>query len=162
MHGIRRVRVPWAVPASRFTIAFERHAIDVLLEADVQGGQPAPQYLSGLFLEENLPEPSRERFASLRCAASEDRPSLGDQGIAAGVVELSSSRLGKALLAAVVLLGDPSRLKPVNKVARTIHRHLENVMTYFDHRITNAISEGLNSKIQTLKKTPTGIAIGTI
>ena len=43
-----------------------------------------------------------------------------------------------------------------------IHNHLENVLTYFDHRITNAVSEGLNSKIQTIKKTPTGFAIGTI
>ena len=55
-----------------------------------------------------------------------------------------------------------SRLKPVKKVARMIHNHLENVLTYFDHRITNAVSEGLNSKIQTVKKTPTGIAIATI
>jgi transposase len=54
------------------------------------------------------------------------------------------------------------QLKPVRKVARMIHRRLENVLTYFDHRITNAVSEGLNSKIQTVKKTPTGIAIGTI
>jgi len=38
VHGIRRVRVPWALPGSRFTIAFERHAIDVLLQADVLGG----------------------------------------------------------------------------------------------------------------------------
>jgi transposase len=53
-------------------------------------------------------------------------------------------------------------LKPVKKVARMMHDHLENVMTYFDHRITNAVSEGLNSKIQTVKKTPTGIAIETI
>jgi transposase len=55
-----------------------------------------------------------------------------------------------------------ARLLPVRKVARMIHRHLDNVLTYFDHRITNAVSEGLNSKIQTVKKTPTGIAIGTI
>ena len=46
-----------------------------------------------------------------------------------------------------------SRLKPVVKVARTIRGHLDNVLTYFDHRITNATSEGLNSKIQTVKKT---------
>ena len=38
MHGIRRVGVPWALPGFRFTIAFERHAIDVLLETDVLGG----------------------------------------------------------------------------------------------------------------------------
>jgi transposase len=45
-----------------------------------------------------------------------------------------------------------SRLKPVIAAARTVHRHLTNVLTYFEHRITNAVSEGLNSKIQTIKK----------
>ena len=55
-----------------------------------------------------------------------------------------------------------SRLPAVQKAARTIHSHLENVLTYFDHRITNAVSEGLNSKIQTVKKTPMATAIGTI
>ncbi len=37
VHGIRRVHVPWALPGARFTTAFERHAIDVLLEADILG-----------------------------------------------------------------------------------------------------------------------------
>jgi transposase len=55
-----------------------------------------------------------------------------------------------------------ARLQPVRKVARMIHRHLDNVLTYIDHRITNAVSEGLNSKIQTVKKTPMAIGIGTI
>jgi Transposase len=32
----------------------------------------------------------------------------------------------------------------------------------FDHRITNALSEGLNSKIQTIKKTLVVSAIGSI
>src|SRR5262249_2269410 len=36
-HGIRRVHVPWALPGARFTLAFERHAIDGLLEADITG-----------------------------------------------------------------------------------------------------------------------------
>ena len=48
------------------------------------------------------------------------------------------------------------------KVARMIHGHLDNVLTYFDHRITNATSEGLNSKIQTIKKTLMASAIGSI
>ena len=30
--------------------------------------------------------------------------------------------------------------------------HFENVLTYFKYRITNAVSEGVNSKIQTIKK----------
>jgi len=33
---------------------------------------------------------------------------------------------------------------------------LENVLTYFKHRITNAISEGFNSLIQTLKANARG------
>ena len=37
-HGARRVRIPWALPEARYSLAFERHAIDVLLETDVLGG----------------------------------------------------------------------------------------------------------------------------
>lgn len=36
-HGVRQVRLPWAEPRSRFTLLFERFAIDVLLETDVLG-----------------------------------------------------------------------------------------------------------------------------
>jgi transposase len=54
-----------------------------------------------------------------------------------------------------------SALKPVVKVARTVKRYLPNILTYFDHRITNATSEGLNSKIQTIKKTPMATEIGS-
>jgi len=53
-----------------------------------------------------------------------------------------------------------SRLKPVVKVAEMLKSHLANVLSYCDHPITNAKSEGLNSKIQTVKKTPMGSATG--
>lgn len=36
-HGVRQARVPWAEPNSRFTVLFERLAIDVLTETDVSG-----------------------------------------------------------------------------------------------------------------------------
>ncbi len=45
-----------------------------------------------------------------------------------------------------------SRLKPMLDAAGTLKRHLTNILTYFRHRISNAVSEGLNSKIQTIKK----------
>jgi transposase len=45
-----------------------------------------------------------------------------------------------------------SRLEPVIAAARMVKRHLPNILTYFRHPITNAVSEGLNSKIQTIKK----------
>jgi transposase len=36
-HGVHQVRLPWAEPMSRFTVVFERLAIDVLTECDVLG-----------------------------------------------------------------------------------------------------------------------------
>jgi transposase len=36
-HGVKQAGVPWAEPRSRFTLLFERFAIDVLLETDVAG-----------------------------------------------------------------------------------------------------------------------------
>jgi len=45
-----------------------------------------------------------------------------------------------------------SRLKPVKTVARMFRKYLVNILTFLKHRITNAVSEGLNSTIQTIKK----------
>jgi transposase len=42
------------------------------------------------------------------------------------------------------------------KVANMIKSHLPNILTYFRHRITNAVSEGLNSKIQSIKSMARG------
>ena len=42
------------------------------------------------------------------------------------------------------------------KVAKMIKKRLANVLTYFKHHITNAISEGFNSRIQSLKANARG------
>ncbi len=49
-----------------------------------------------------------------------------------------------------------SRLKPIIKVAKMFKRHVENILTYFRHRITNAMSEGFNSRIQSIKSQARG------
>jgi transposase len=49
-----------------------------------------------------------------------------------------------------------SRLKPVVEVAQMLKRHLDNLVTYLKHHITNAVTEGLNSKIQSLKSAARG------
>jgi transposase len=303
-HGVRRVQVPWALPDTRFTTAFERHAIDVLLEADVLGasrllriswheawnlmeravrrGQEAKrkrvirhlgvdekavakrhQYvtlvcdldrstveyiaddrkktsldayyqslskrqLAGiqavamdmwdpfisstlahvpegkgkivfdryhvmdhmlkavdqvrkrehrsllaegdetlkgtkyfwLFSEENLPEKWEERFEKLRHLHLKTGRAWA---IKEALRDLwSYQRKGWTLRhwESWYYWATHSRLPAVVKAARTIAGHLDNVLTYFDHRITNATSEGLNSKIQTIKKTPAGFATG--
>ena len=49
-----------------------------------------------------------------------------------------------------------SRLDPIKQVARMIKAHLNQILTWFTYRISNAVSEGLNSKIQTVKSNARG------
>ena len=49
-----------------------------------------------------------------------------------------------------------SQLKPVIKVAKMLKKHLKGLLTYFEYPITNAVSEGLNSKIQSIKAAARG------
>ncbi|MEO8497270.1 MAG: transposase [Planctomycetota bacterium] len=37
-------------------------------------------------------------------------------------------------------------------MARTIKARLENVVSYYTHGITNAVAEGMNSKIMSIKR----------
>jgi len=51
---------------------------------------------------------------------------------------------------------EKSELKPLIKVKDMLVRHKDNIFNYFKHRITNAASEGLNSKIQLYKASARG------
>jgi transposase len=303
-HGIRRVHVPWAPPGARFTTAFERHAIDVLLEADITGATRllriswdeawsimeraverglrakerrviaqlgvdekavakrhryvtlvcdldrgtaesiaddrkkasldayyqslSKEQLAGIqavamdmwgpfiastvahvpdgrskivfdrfhvmkqmseavdavrkaehrrlraegdetlkgtkylwpYSKENLPESERDRFAALRALHLKTGRAWA---IKESLRELwGYRRKGWALRhwKRWYFWATHSRLAPMVKVARMIRGHLDNVLTYFEHRITNATSEGLNSKIQAVKKTRMASGIG--
>ena len=49
-----------------------------------------------------------------------------------------------------------SRLKPVARVAHMLGRHLNHIISYCRHAITNGVAEGLNSKIMTIKRRACG------
>lgn len=49
-----------------------------------------------------------------------------------------------------------SRLTPIRKAARTVRGHIDNILTYYQHPVTNAMSEGLNSQIQKIKSMACG------
>lgn len=49
-----------------------------------------------------------------------------------------------------------SRLEPLKKVARMIDGHWREIFNFIHHRITNAVSEGLNSRIQAIKSAARG------
>jgi transposase len=45
-----------------------------------------------------------------------------------------------------------SRLEPMKKVAQRLLKHLPRILNYIRHGVTNARAEGINNKIQTIKK----------
>lgn len=49
-----------------------------------------------------------------------------------------------------------SQLAPIVKVATMLKRHLDGLLAYITHRITNATSEGFNSRIQSIKSAARG------
>lgn len=49
-----------------------------------------------------------------------------------------------------------SKLNPIIEAAKTLKRHLSGILAYLKHHITNAVTEGLNSKIQAIKSNARG------
>ena len=49
-----------------------------------------------------------------------------------------------------------TRLEPIKKAARSRKKHVEGLLNYFEHPISNALSESINSRIQSLKATARG------
>ena len=304
-HGVQRVRLPWALPHSRFTLGFEKHAIDTLLEADVLGASRllrlswdetwglmtravtrglkakrrrvipylgvdeksvakrhryvtligdldrgtiefvsfdrkkgsldafyqtlSPKQLAGiravamdmwepyisstlqhvpdaankivfdrfhvmkhmleavdsvrkaehrslqaegddtlkgtkfywLFSEEKVPEQYAERFARLKRQHLQTSRAWAIKECLRDLWHYQHKDEARRHWEAWYSWAIRSRLKPVITVARMIQAHLENVLTYCEHRITNATIEGLNSKIQAVKKTPMAFEIAS-
>ena len=49
-----------------------------------------------------------------------------------------------------------SRMKPMSEAAKMMKRHLEGILTYIRHGITNAVAEALNGRIQQIKAAARG------
>ena len=105
-----------------------------------------------LYSEENLPEKHRDRFESLRAADLKTARAWALKEVLRALWGYGSRGWAARFFARWYFWATHSRLKPMIEVARMIKRHLANVLTYFTQRVTNAVSEGLNSKIQTIKK----------
>ncbi len=109
-----------------------------------------------LYSEENLPEKHEDRFAELRGAHLKTGRAWAIKESLRDLWSYSVRGWAERHWRRWYFWATHSRLEPVLKVAKMVHRHLDNVLTYFKHRITNAASEGLNSKIQTIKQMACG------
>jgi transposase len=112
-----------------------------------------------LYSEENLPERHADWFAQLRDLNLKTGRAWAIKESLRALWDYQRKGWAERHWQAWYFWATHSRLAPVIKVARMLKRNLANVLTYFDHFITNATCEGVNSKVQTIKKTPMAIAI---
>ena len=105
-----------------------------------------------LFSEERLPEHHAATFASIQSlnlkvgrawAIKEALRTLWTFRQGAAVTRFFSQWYGWAVR---------SRLDPVKKVAAMLKNHLDGVLRFVKHPITNGVAEGLNSKIMSIKR----------
>src|SRR5271166_1696239 len=155
------------VPEASSKIVFDRYhvmthmlkAVDDVRKAEHRALREAGQAtLTGtkylwLYSEENVPESYGEWFAALRALHLKTGRAWAIKESLRDLWSYQRRGWGERHWRRWYYWATHSRLPPVIKAARTVLRHLPNVLTYFEHRITNAVSEGLNSKIQTIKKT---------
>jgi transposase len=109
-----------------------------------------------LYNEENLPERSREHFEAIKSSELKTARAWALKEALRQLWNYQSLGWAKRFWQRWYFWATHSRLEPMITVAKRIANHLPNVLTYFEHRITNAVAEGLNSKIASVQKRACG------
>jgi transposase len=105
-----------------------------------------------LYGMENLPEPQAPRFAQIKHLNLQTARAWGIKEVFRSFWLCESVQKAEKYFDQWYGWAIRSRLGPVKKVARMCKAHLGNILTYFEHRLTNGPVEGLNNKIQGLIK----------
>lgn len=109
-----------------------------------------------LYSAENMPAAARERFASIEQGTLKTALAWALKESLRGPWSYHSLGWTKRFWQRWYYWATHSCLPAMIEAAKLIARHLPNVLTYFKHRITNAVAEGLNSKIATIQKRACG------
>lgn len=163
------------VPGAASKIVFDRYhvmthmveAVDTVRKAEHKALRAlGDETLSGtkylwLYSEENLPEQHAQWFAALRGLHLKTARAWAIKESLRDLWRYQRRGWAERHWRRWYFWATHSRLQPVLKVARTLSRHLPNVLTYFEHRITNALSEALNGQIERVKKTLTASETGS-
>ena len=154
------------IPGAEEKLVFDRYhimahmgkAVDTVRKQEHRAlGAAGDDTLAGskylwLYAGENLPEKHHERFATLKALNLKTGRAWAIKESLRELWAQATPQQAEPFWTRWFWWATHSRLPPVRKVAWLIKRHWSNIVTYFRHRITNAVSEGLNSKIQTIKK----------
>lgn len=158
------------VPGAAKKIVFDRfhimkivnHCVDLVRRAETRAlRKKGSDVLTGsryvwLYAKENLPRDQRSHFRELRAENLKTGRAWALKENLRELWRYVSPAWGQRHWKQWYFWATHSKLEPMISAARTIQRHLPNVLTYFEHRFTNAVSEGINSKIQMIKQMACG------
>jgi transposase len=105
-----------------------------------------------LYGQEKLPPKYQSSFEALRQSNLKTGRAWAIKESLRGLWNCDGENEGKRWWQRWYFWATHSRLEPLKGVAEMVKSHLQGVMNYFAHPITNAVSEGLNSTIQLLKQ----------
>lgn len=154
------------IPDAKSKIVFDRfHVMRYMLEAvdktrkfeHKELSEEGNEILKGtkyiwLWNKENVPEWRKDEYDALRsldlktnraCAIKDNLRHLWDYAY-----EASMRKYFKRWY----FWATHSRITPVMKAAQTIKDHIDNIVTYAKHKVTNALSESINAKIEKVKR----------
>ena len=105
-----------------------------------------------LYGQENLPESQAERFGEIKHLNLQTSRAWALKESFRTFWSCPTVKIAQGYFDRWYSWAIRCRLEPVKKVARLCKRHLPNLMTFFEHRLTNGPMEGLNNAIQGLIK----------
>jgi transposase len=104
----------------------------------------------------NWTEQDKKTFKSLQADGLKIGRAWSMKEVFLGIWNYSYEKAARTFFGKWYFWATHSRLKPIIKVAKMIKSHLDNILTYLDHPVTNAKAEGFNSKIQSIKSAARG------
>lgn len=105
---------------------------------------------------ENWTDGQREHFESLKIDALQVGRAWSIKEAFEGFWEYRYAGSARKFFDRWYFWATHSRLPAMIEAARTLKRHLPGLLAYCRHRITNAVAEGMNSKIQLIKANARG------
>ncbi|MGH7209128.1 MAG: ISL3 family transposase [Nitrospiraceae bacterium] len=109
-----------------------------------------------LYGRENVPDPHRRAFRRLKDRNLRTSRAWAMKETLRNLWSYGSMTWARKFFDAWRRWVNRSRLEPVQEVARMLQRRIGNVLTYCKHHVTNAVAEGLNSKIMALQRRACG------
>lgn len=152
-NGSQTVQVPWAEGKSRFTLFFARLAIEVLLAcnankaAELLEKATRPLWLWG---EVNLPQCHAARFEELKQSNLRTARAWRLKELWRTFKQCINVSDDLTFFHEWYVMAIRSKLEPIKAVARTMKDHLAGIVSIFTPGFCNAMTEGVNSRIQVL------------